>query len=220
MDALPKDLTLEQLPLFPLPNCVVFPGTLLPLHVFEPRYREMTRDVLAGNRLLGITRLRPDYEAQYDGRPPVFETCCVTYVAADDRLDDGRYNLLVRGLARIQIERELPASKSYREIAATRLEDRCSARPEVLATLHQQVVAVCDRLAGAMGPSGVELRELVSSATSPAACADALAGGLVSEPDRRQWLLEALDPADRLDAMLEHVSKLLSRFGPRSDMLN
>jgi len=220
MDDTLKESALAHLPLFPLPNCVVFPGTLLPLHVFEPRYREMARDVLGGNRLLGITRLRPDYEADYDGRPPVFDVCCVTEIAADDHLEDGRYNLLVRGLARVRIDRELPPSKSYREVAVSRLDDSQSTRPELLATLHEQLIAVCDRLASAMGPTGAELRELAGSASSPASCADVLAAGLVSEPDERQRLLESLDPADRLDAMLEHVSRLLLRFGSRSDMLN
>ncbi len=220
MDAALTSSALAELPLFPLPNCVVFPGTLLPLHVFEPRYREMTADVLAGNRLLGITRLRPDYDADYEGRPPVFETCCITYVAADDRLDDGRYNLLVRGVTRARIVEELPPRRSYREVKTTRLVDDHSERPQVLSTTYEQLTAVCDRLAQAMGPAGSELRELVQSTSTPGACADALAAGLISDPDRRQELLEALDPADRLDTVLEHVTKLLMRFGSQSDMLN
>src|SRR6185295_13942516 len=66
---------LAALPIFPLPNCVLLPGGLLPLHVFEPRYRELTRDCLAGHQLMGIARLRPGFETAYYGRPPVYEKC-------------------------------------------------------------------------------------------------------------------------------------------------
>src|SRR6266404_2412978 len=68
----PDPDTLAALPIFPLPNCVLLPGGLLPLHVFEPRYRELTRDCLAGHQYMGVARLRPGYESTYYGRPPVF----------------------------------------------------------------------------------------------------------------------------------------------------
>jgi Lon protease-like protein len=68
---------LSSLPIFPLPNCVLLPGGLLPLHVFEPRYRELTRDCLAGAQLMGIARLRPGFETTYYGCPPVYERCGV-----------------------------------------------------------------------------------------------------------------------------------------------
>src|SRR5687767_15897160 len=68
---------LSSLPIFPLPNCVLLPGGLLPLHVFEPRYRDLTRDCLAGSHLMAIARLRPGYETSYYARPPVYERCGV-----------------------------------------------------------------------------------------------------------------------------------------------
>ena len=61
----PDPRALEALPIFPLPNCVLLPGGLLPLHVFEPRYRELTRDCLAGDQLMAVARLRPGYESTY-----------------------------------------------------------------------------------------------------------------------------------------------------------
>ena len=73
----PDPNALAALPIFPLPNCVLLPGGLLPLHVFEPRYRELTRDCLSGTQLMAIARLRPGYEQTYYGRPPVYERCGV-----------------------------------------------------------------------------------------------------------------------------------------------
>src|SRR5947208_17093988 len=87
--------------LFPLPNLVLFPQVVQPLHVFEQRYRQMTADALAGDRLIAMALLRPGWEADYDGRPAIHPVACLGRVVADQRLDDGRYNLLLRGLARV-----------------------------------------------------------------------------------------------------------------------
>ena len=88
--------------LFPLPNLVLFPHVMQPLHVFEPRYRQMTADALAGDRLIALVLLRPGWEADYEGRPPVFPVACLGHVVADKQLPDGRYNLLLRGLSRLR----------------------------------------------------------------------------------------------------------------------
>ena len=68
---------LAALPVFPLPNVVLFPEAILPLHVFEPRYRELVREVLSGRKLMAVARLKPGFEDDYEGRPPVFDVCGV-----------------------------------------------------------------------------------------------------------------------------------------------
>jgi hypothetical protein len=214
------ELSLASLAIFPLPDVVLFPGTVLPLHVFEPRYRDMARDVLAGDRVLAVARLRPGYEGDYQGRPPVFETAGVGVIVADDELDGGRYNILLRGVGRVAIEQELPPEKSYRRVRARLLSDAISGRPQLASATHSQLVAMCERLADAIGDPGEQLRDLVHAAASPAACADLLAASIVGDPDDRQTLLETLDPADRLDAVLERVSALVARLGSTDGMLN
>src|SRR5206468_10763458 len=84
--------------LFPLPNMVLFPHVVQPLHVFEPRYRQMTADALAGDRLIALTLLQPGWEEEYEARPAVHPVACLGRVVADQLLPDGRYNLLVRGI--------------------------------------------------------------------------------------------------------------------------
>ena len=91
------------LPLFPLPNIVFFPHTRLPLHVFEPRYRQMVKDVLESDQRFGIVLLRPGWEAEYFGAPPVFECGTVGTIEQAVPLDDGRYNIVVRGDVRFRI---------------------------------------------------------------------------------------------------------------------
>jgi len=91
------------LPLFPLPNLVFFPRTRLPLHVFEPRYRRMVADAVAADQRFGIVLLRPGWESDYFGAPPIFSCGNVGQIEQAVPLDDGRYNILVRGEVRFRV---------------------------------------------------------------------------------------------------------------------
>ena len=91
------------LPLFPLPNVVFFPHTRLPLHVFEPRYRQMIKDTLEADQRFGIVLLRSGWETDYFGAPPVHAIGTVGIIEQAVPLEDGRYNIVVRGDARIRI---------------------------------------------------------------------------------------------------------------------
>src|SRR5437899_1594232 len=103
--------------LFPLPNLVLFPQVVQPLHIFEPRYRQMTADALDDDRLLAMALLQPGWESGYDGRPAIYPVACVGRIMAEQRLDDGCYNLLLRGLARVRVLHELPGDQLYRSAA-------------------------------------------------------------------------------------------------------
>src|SRR5262245_22622205 len=116
-----EERDLAELPIFPLPNVALFPGTLLPLHVFEPRYRELTREVLAGRKIMAVARLKPGFESQYEERPPVFEVCGVGYVESHQERPDGRFDIALRGLARVRIVEELPPVRAFRQVRALRL---------------------------------------------------------------------------------------------------
>ena len=205
---------LDGLPIFPLPNAVLLPGGLMPLHVFEPRYREMTRDCLDGARLMAIARLRPGYEANYEGRPAVYPACGLGRSLASEELADGRYLLVLRGVARIAIDAELPAVRSYREVRARLIADDESRRPDAARAGHAHLVALCERLAMVLDRGGDELRTLLRESTSPGACADAVAAALIMDHAERQRLLETLDPADRLERTAEHIGRLLCELAP------
>jgi uncharacterized protein len=94
------------LPLFPLPNVVLFPRMPLPLHVFEPRYRSLVADTLDGQRAIGMVLLKAGWEANYYGRPPVYPVGCAGLIERCERLEDGRYNVLLKGVARFRIAGE------------------------------------------------------------------------------------------------------------------
>lgn len=204
--------SLRRLPIFPLPNTVLFPGSLLPLHVFEARYRQLTAAILEGDKLLAVPLLKPGYESEYHESPEIYRTAGVGKVLASDKLEDGRYNLLVRGLARVTICSEHPHLKSYREVEARLLRDVEAESSEELASLRSQAVALCDRIAGNLPKGGDALRDLVHQTTAPGRMADILAAQVVKDPREKQRLIELLDPAARLERVLEPLARLAAEL--------
>ena len=112
----------SELPLFPLPNVVLFPAALLPLHIFEPRYRAMVDDALEGERLIGMVMLRPGWETDYEGAPPVYPVGCGGFITHADRLPDGRYNIILRGVEKFRILGERDAPESAERYRVARIE--------------------------------------------------------------------------------------------------
>jgi uncharacterized protein len=111
--------SLEAVPLFPLPNVVLFPNALLPLHVFEERYKAMMADALTGRRQIAMALLSPGWEKCYYGRPAIEPVVCVGTIVSHERLPDGKFNILVRGELRATVDRELrspstPGARLYR----------------------------------------------------------------------------------------------------------
>ena len=98
----------SSIPVFPLPNVVLFPTVCLPLHIFEPRYREMVADALEGDRIIGMALLRPGWEGSYEARPPIYPVGCAGLITHAERLPDGRYNIVLRGLEKFRVLHEHP----------------------------------------------------------------------------------------------------------------
>ena len=103
----------SSIPLFPLPNVVLFPNVFLPLHIFESRYRKMVADTLAGDRIIGMVLLRPGYETNYDGRPPIYQVGCAGVITHSQPLADGRYDIVLRGMEKFRVVSE-NESEPYR----------------------------------------------------------------------------------------------------------
>ena len=95
-----------SIPIFPLPSVVLFPNVFLPLHIFEPRYRQMFAEALAGDRIVGMVLLQPGYEADYDGNPPIYMTGCSGLITHSQKLEDGRFNVVLKGVEKFQIAHE------------------------------------------------------------------------------------------------------------------
>ena len=110
------------IPLFPLPNVVLFPNVFLPLHVFEDRYRDMVADALAEDRIIGMVLLRPGWEEDYEGRPAIYPVGCAGLITHAERLGDGRYNIVLQGLEKFRVLDE-DDSRSYRLARVDGIED-------------------------------------------------------------------------------------------------
>jgi uncharacterized protein len=102
------------IPLFPLPNVVFFPRTYLPLHIFESRYRRMVRDAASSHQMIGMVLLKEGWETDYEGAPPIFPIGAVGRMVTVQALSDGRFNILLQGLGRFEIQEEL-GCESYRQ---------------------------------------------------------------------------------------------------------
>ncbi len=199
------------LPIFPLPDLTFFPRTMLPLHIFEARYRAMVTDCLARDKRLAVVGLKPGYEATYDGKPPVYEVTGVGRIVQWERLATGRYNLLLRGERRARIDRELPADTLYRMVAATPLEETGAEGPAVQA-LAGRVKARCRQILAAVGRSGAEMQQTLEALSDPGELGDQVASALVPTPATRQALLEELHVERRLERLAVALDDLLSQL--------
>lgn len=130
--------------LFPLPDSIIFPSVVQPLHVFESRYLEMLQDCLDDDKLVVMGTLKPGWESDYYSRPPVEPAACIGVIISHERQADGTYNLLLRGQARGRIQHELPPRKSYREVQIEIQRDQLDDwDAETITRYRQQLFEVC-----------------------------------------------------------------------------
>jgi Lon protease-like protein len=171
-----------DLPIFPLPNVVLFPNVFLPLHIFEPRYRAMLADALDGDRIIGITLLRPGWDSDRTGRPPVYPVGCAGLITHTDTLADGRSHIILRGLEKFRIVDEVePAGCPYRRARIDRIDEPLSAAVrEVLGEARGRLEALL----------GAEAATVSASTISDADLVNALAQYLDFDAAEKQALLE------------------------------
>ena len=181
----------DLLPLFPLPTTVLFPNVFLPLHIFEPRYREMVGDAIENDRMIGMVLLKPGWERDYEGRPAVYPIGCSGLVSHVERLADGRYNLVLRGLERFRIVEE-NHERLYRRAMVEPLVERCltasdrAAMQTDRAKLEALLAPAVERAAG----RGEHADLRTTAAMNDEDLVNALAQYLDLEPLEKQALLE------------------------------
>jgi Lon protease-like protein len=199
------------IPLFPLPNFVLFPGLSVPLHIFEPRYREMVGDVAQSHGIIGMMMLKGDWERDYYANPDIYAIGCAGKIAALSRLPDGRFNLILQGVSEFRVVREI-RERSYRLVEV----DWCtvpSARLELddqaMMTLHQLLVSFLGEAANEVWQSLVEQRGLRGAALINSICFH-----LDIAPIEKQTLLEAGESRGNclLDVLIFKAEE--RKFGP------
>jgi Lon protease-like protein len=191
----------STIPIFPLPNVVLFPNVFLPLHIFEPRYRQLVSDALSSERMIGMVLLHPGYEAEYERTPPVYEIGCAGLITHVERLSDGRFNLVLRGLERFRIigEEQISAGILYRRaVIAPLIDVPAPDRAELLKAERQKLETLLQPLfTGTLAARGLPPQmpddELIN----------ALAQYLELEPIEKQALLERDGALARCRSLVE-----------------
>jgi Lon protease-like protein len=187
-----------QIPVFPLPNVVLFPNVFLPLHIFEPRYVAMVGDALDGDRIIGMTLLRPGFESQYEQTPPIFSVGCAGVISHSDSLPDGRFNIVLRGIDKFRITTE-DTSLPYRKATIETLDEPVPESDRLtLRSMRHRLEAL---LAVAMERTGAEPR--FPPAVPDEDLVNALAQYLDFEPLERQALLERESILSRCQGVIE-----------------
>src|SRR5690242_3983330 len=188
------------IPVFPLPNVVLFPSVFLPLHIFEPRYRAMVDDALNGNRIIGMVLLRPGWEGNYEGRPPVYPVGCAGVITHAERLTDGRFNIVLRGMEKFRITGE-ETDRDYR-LAQVEALPEPSADPDRAAIRAER-----SRLEALLVPQPDRRGELrdpkVPTSMPDEDLVNALAQYLEFEPVEKQALLERNGVLQRCRSLIE-----------------
>jgi uncharacterized protein len=201
------------IPIFPLPNVVLFANVFLPLHIFEPRYRAMVADALAGDRIIGMVLLQPGYEINYEGRPPVYQIGCAGVITHSEPLPDGRYNIVLRGMEKFRIVGE-DESRSYRLASVEALpEPLLESDRVVLRQQRQRLEAV---LVAAIERSGSDPK--FPPAIPDEDLVNALAQYLDLQAIERQALLECEGTLARCRALIELLE--MKTLAPRGTAWN
>ena len=201
-----------RLKVFPLPPVVLLPGAAAPLHIFEERYRAMVADALASDRMFALAQVIPGQEERLPGAPALEPVVCVGLITAHTRLEDGRSNLVLLGVARARIVRELPSRGPYREVEAELLPDAPVPLddPDELA-LQAAVVELMARLP-------TEVAERVAQLTARAhggALADLLASTILDDVVRRYEVLCETDVRERMRAVAQETMLLVGSMRAR-----
>lgn len=189
-----------SIPIFPLPSVVLFPNVFLALHIFEPRYRQMFTEALNGDRMIGMVLLQPGHEAEYDGNPPIYRTGCSGLITHSERLEDGRYNVVLRGVEKFTIsaEEDPAVGRLYRSAVITPVDET------VRATERDQLRRERKRLESILEPlltNGLEKH--LPPAMPDEDLINALAQYLEFQPIEKLALLEREGAIARCRSMVE-----------------
>lgn len=200
---------LARLPVFPLPRVVFFPGTALPLHLFEPRYTEMIEDCLeSGCTAMAVALLAPGWEDHYEDRPEIYEIAGAGRIVAHQARADGTHDVILHGLNRVRLH-ELPNEEhAYRCARAAPLEDSGMASSSDMLAM----MACATRVAALVRQRQPDFALQVSAELAPARAADVVADQLVVSPEERQRILETIDIKERVSLVTESVASLLAQL--------
>lgn len=199
-------------PLFPLPNVVLFPGVVQPLNIFEERYKQMMADTLQDRGLIAMALLCPGWEKDYYGSPAIHPVVCIGKIVAHEIVEEGKYNLLLQGLARARLRGEKRHGLFRIALLEPLIEAPLNAAKD---TVHRSILReLFTKGALAQVSLAETVRTLLDRGASTAHLVDMLAFTLLQEVEVKQRLLEEGDPAKRADDLLYRLGTLGREAAP------
>ncbi len=194
--------------LFPLPNLVLFPHVIQPLRVFERRYVELLHDALQSDRLIAMALLNPGWEQDYEGRPPIAPVACLGRVLTWQSQSQQQHNVLLVGLRRVRIARELPPQRSFREGEVEVLEDEYpAAGSKQRPNLQRKLVAAFEAMLPAVDDASELFNQVSEKNISLATLTDVIGYALDLDVQAKQALLEETDVDRRAKRLLAHLER-------------
>ncbi|MBI3014064.1 MAG: LON peptidase substrate-binding domain-containing protein [Candidatus Tectomicrobia bacterium] len=190
----------QVIPIFPLPDVVFFPETFLPLHIFEPRYRQMVQDCLEDRPFIGMALLREGWEPNYYGAPPVYPLGCVGEIIHSEKLSDGRYNIVLRGLKKYEILEEL-FHRSYRQalVGFRDLPEEEASLPE---SVREELESLMRRYSRLIDQE-IAVDNLLAMGLESTALLNTLSSVLPLPPGEKYFLLESENPSQHCGRLLD-----------------
>lgn len=206
-----------QARLFPLPNLVLFPHVMQPLHIFERRYVEMFQDAIEDDRLIAMSLLEPGWEDDYEGRPPVSPVACLGRVITWQAQGSSCYNLLLLGLERVRIVEELPPERAFRAARVDVLADQYPhSTAELRLALHDKLVTSFERMVPRIKDADELFNQLSVDSISLGTLTDVIAYALDLDLRVKQSLLTEPCVDRRATMLLAHLQSASSDTRPRS----
>ncbi|MCE5302889.1 MAG: LON peptidase substrate-binding domain-containing protein [Planctomycetaceae bacterium] len=193
---------------FPLPNLVLFPHVMQPLRVFEPRYRELLEHALAGDRLVAMAMLAPGWEANYEGRPLLYAMACLGHITTYHRLADGTYNVLLLGVRRIRLVREIKPLHQFREAMVELCDDHYPASTTAQqSTLRRRLCEAVTPLLPSLPEVQEQVDQLLGDDVPLGVLTDVIGYMLDSPLAAKQRLLSELNVCRRAELLLTHLAQ-------------
>lgn len=195
-----------ELPLFPLPNVVQFPHTVLPLHIFEKRYQMMLKRALEGEKLIGMTLLKPGWEDNYSGNPEIYPVACLGKIVKHEPMNDGRSNILLYGLRRTRIV-DIISPRPYRTAHVELLHETMEGMSDSKSEEYQQrLLELYGEFVIEYADQGQEFPTLSDAELNLSQLTDAIAASIGLTPEQLIYLLEEIQVASRAAFLIEQLS--------------
>lgn len=203
-----------QAPLFPLPGMVFFPHSIVRLHIFEERYKQMTRDSIAGSEKMLVGMLKPGWEPSYYDSPPVYRICGLGRIVDHQEHDDGKFDITLEGICRVVIREEVQHAP-YRIVSGECLNGTMVAPDDVGQQIHRSyrtLLESADRMVRLLPQFKNTLQKILAAHPHPGVVADLLTHYFIEKSYEKQCILEEENCLRRINLVNIQLNQIVENY--------